>query len=241
MARRSPIFAVVTRSIGAVFSNFGTVMFFVVGMGLIATVADLALYEWLKPSPSIRSAQSTQTAMIQVFLGWWAAMLVMEIVFGPLVGAAAVFIGRSYTHGTRAGIHKTLNFALNRYRRMIKWHAAAWLSIHVGMIVVVPGILFMLQYAFVDPVLCLEDERWPLARSKKLTRGRRRRIFLVALLVLIPTQVMGFAELAAMERGGGLLLVVMSSIYLLNFIVLTAFYMFYEDRTTPSVQADKSS
>jgi hypothetical protein len=57
------------------------------------------------------------------------------------------------------------------------------LAIQIGSIVVVPGILFELFYAFVGPVAVLDDAvKRPLSRSTKLTRGRRGRLFRAGLL-----------------------------------------------------------
>ena len=49
----------------------------------------------------------------------------------------------------------------------------AQLCIQIGMVVVIPGVLFMMQYAFVDPVTCIEKNAGPLTRSRKLTRALR--------------------------------------------------------------------
>ncbi len=234
MARKSTIFNVLRRSFGAVFSNLGTVLAFTLFAGTVVGLADLVLYEWIQEQATHSSAQVQQSAFIKVMFAWWGVMLVFEVFLGPIMSAAAVFIGRNHSQGQKSGLYKTLNFGLNRYKRVFKWHAAAWLSIQVGMLVLVPGILFMLQYAFVDSIVCLENERWPLARSKKLTRGRRRRIFVVSLIVLIFSQAAGFAELDAINRGIPWLIGLMTVMYLLSFLVQVAFYMFYEDRTTPS-------
>ncbi len=105
------------------------------------------------------------------------------------------------------------------------------LTIQVGMIAIVPGILFLLQYAFVDSILCLEDEERPLNRSSRLTKGRRRGIFSLVFVWLIFTQILGFMELAALGEGTGTLIALMSGAYLLNIWVVMVFYTFYEDRT----------
>jgi hypothetical protein len=237
MAKKSTITGVMRRAIGAVLSNLSTVIPLVVLSGAIVGVADLLVYQWINADLTQSAAGAQQSAFIKVMFAWWAVMLVYEVFVGPILGAAAVYVGRSYSHGKKAGLYDTFNFAINRYSRVFKWHAAAWLSIHVGMLVLVPGILFMLQYAFVDSVACLEKEKWPLSRSKKLTRGRRRRIFMVSLIILIFSQAAGLAELDAIQRGLPWLIGLMSLMYLLSFAVQVAFYMFYEDRTTPTVSA----
>lgn len=236
MAKKSSIFNVLRRSFGAVLGNLGTVLAFTLFAGTVVGLADLVIYEWIQKG--IRgSAQAQQSAFVKVMFAWWGVMLVFEVFAGPLMSAAAVFVGRNHSQGHKSGLYKTLNFGLSRYKRVFKWHAAAWLSIQVGMLVLVPGILFMLQYAFVDSIVCLENERWPLKRSKKLTRGRRRRIFVVSLIILVFSQAAGFAELEAIDRGVPWLIGLMTLMYVLSFFVQVAFYMFYEDRTTPAQEA----
>jgi hypothetical protein len=237
MAKKSSVLNVMRRAAGAVLKNLPTVLPLVLFAGVLVGVADQLFYEWIQSDLARSSAQVQQSAFIKVMFGWWGIMLVFEVFFGPILGAAAVFVGRSHSQGSKVTLYKALNFAINRYGRLFKWHAAAWLSIHVGMLVLVPGILFMLQYAFVDAVATLENEPWPLGRSKKLTRGRRRRIFAVALILLVFSQVAGFAELDAIERGVPYLIGLISLMYLMSFLVQVAFYMFYEDRTTPTPAA----
>jgi hypothetical protein len=71
----------------------------------------------------------------------------------------------------------------------------ALVIVQLGLIVIVPGILFGLQYAFVDAIATLDQvEKDPLARSRKLTSGRRGtlfRTFAVFLVWWIPFQLAG--------------------------------------------------
>ncbi len=56
----------------------------------------------------------------------------------------------------------------------------AWTAIMIGMQVVIPGIHYALQYAFVGPVAVLEpDANRVLTRAAALSRDMRRRIFVV--------------------------------------------------------------
>lgn len=232
MAKRSTAFSVTRRSLGTLFGNLSTFLPMGLVMGFLLALLDMGVYALLVPETGATSAQMQQSAFIQLMFGWWGVMLALEILLGPIVVAMTVYVARTHSHGGTPSLYKAFNFALARYSRIFKWHAIAWLSIQVGMIVLVPGILFLLQYAFVDSILCLEDEKWPLARSTKLTRGRRRRIFAIVFVWLVVNQVVGFLELGFLEKGFLPLMGLMSAIYLLNIFVMIAFYLFYEDRTT---------
>ena len=57
----------------------------------------------------------------------------------------------------------------------------------------------MMQYAFVDAIACLENEKHVISRSVKLTRGRRKYIFFIILPWAIVTQVFGILTLGAAD------------------------------------------
>jgi hypothetical protein len=230
MAKHSTL-SVLTRATAALFSNLSIVLPLAVVMGAIIAGLDIVVGRLVAPNAFTGNMGTDQSELVGLFLGWWGVVLLVELLLGPLVVAISIYAARTHSHGGKATLSKAFNFALARYGRIFKWHAAAWLTIQLGMIVLVPGILFLLQYAFVDAILVLEDDDWPLARSAKLTRGRRGRIFAIILPWLVLTQVIGFAELWALSEGTLTLIALMASTYVLNIWVVMAFYVFYEDRT----------
>jgi hypothetical protein len=123
--------------------------------------------------------------MLAAMLSITAVYLMVVIFIGPLLAATAIYAAKKHWDGKSAGLYPAVNFALNRYKKMFLPHLGAQLSIQIGMQVIIPGILFLCMYAFVDAVACLEDEKWPLQRSKKLTRNRRKTILWVALPYLL--------------------------------------------------------
>ncbi len=230
--KKTSTLSVALRATKALLSNLGIVLPVAGVMGAALTILDLGVGQLLAPKAFSGQIGSDQSELVGLMLGWWGVVIVLEILLGPIVVAMAIYAARCHTHGQpKASLSKALNFALSRYKSIFKWHAAAWLTIQMGMIVLVPGILFLLQYAFVDSILVLEKEKWPLGRSAKLTRGRRGRIFALILPWLMLTQVVGFAELWALQQGVGTLFGLMASTYIVNIWVVMAFYIFYEDRT----------
>jgi hypothetical protein len=234
MAKKQSTLSVALRATGAMFSNLPVILPLAGVLGTIVAALDIAVMKIVAPAAMASPTGVNQNDIIALMFGWWGVILVVEIVLGPIVAAMAIYTARTHSHGGKASLYKAANFAMARYGRIVKWHAAAWMTIQVGMIVLVPGILFLLQYAFVDSILCLEDEKWPLERSSKLTKGRRGRIFALVFLWLVVNQVVGFAELAAIQMGFPTLVLLMSATYVVNIWVTMVFYQFYEDRTQPS-------
>lgn len=127
------------------------------------------------------SAANSQAALVKLILTQFGAYLGVTAVIGPLFSALAVYAVLS-TQGAAGSLYGGLNYALSRYGKMFLWYFVVQVSVQVGLqLIVLPGILFFQMYAFVVPVLCLEKEEWPLARSKRLTQGIRRTIFLLFL------------------------------------------------------------
>ncbi|MFH1464682.1 MAG: hypothetical protein ABIO70_09880 [Pseudomonadota bacterium] len=113
------------------------------------------------------------------------AMTVAEILVLPWTCVVGTFAAAAILHvymrdvtGKRAEIGDTISQALFHWRRLIVPFTLATLVIWVGSIVVIPGILYTLLYAFVVPVAILDPGvKHVLRRSTRLTRGRRGRIF----------------------------------------------------------------
>lgn len=172
-----------------------------------------------------------QAKLIPIVLKLSGSFLGIEVIFGPIFAAVAIFVARA-TPGS-SSLYGALNFALNRYGRMFVPHLSAQLSIGIGMAIVLPGILFFLQYAFVDAIASLEKEKWPLSRSKKLTKGRRRTLFLLVLPYVVIMQGWILVDLWALKMGLLPLVLAELVVRLYTFALAIACYELYVDRVTP--------
>ena len=253
MAKKSSAISVMRRATGAMLASPMTVLLMVLPLGMLSAWESLALLN------HFGDATQGDDKMAPLMLADAGINLGMEIFIGPIVAAMSIYLARAYSKDELASPYKALNFALNRYGRLLKWHAIAWLCIHFGLaLICVPGILFLGMYAFVDPIICLEKEDWPLARSKLLSRGRRRTIFLSALPWLVVSQIGAILEFfglvpkllvqsgvvpmngmlpdpKALETATQLGFVGIDSLtYLLLIWTYMCFTMAYEDRTTPA-------
>lgn len=232
MANQQSTLSVAIRATKALFSNLGVVVPIAAVMGALIASIDLVIFNHFQ-IPMTAGAAANQTGFIKVMLSWEAVRLLAEVFLGPIVVAMTIYTARTHTHGGKATLYKAFNFALARYSRIFKWHAITWLAINVGMSFCFVGILFLLQYAFVDAILCLEDEKWPLARSAKLTRGRRGRIFALAAPLILVQSVISIADLMVLgwEEPLFVLAGLKTVLFMANIWLFMAFYMFYEDRT----------
>jgi uncharacterized membrane protein len=132
------------------------------------------------------SMDTSQAALVKLVLYQMGALLAVSAIVGPLFGALAVFVGKRTSEDDPGTLYEGFNFSLARYARIFWWYLVVQLSVQIGLqLIVLPGILFFQMYAFVVPVLCMEREQWPLARSKRLTTGKRRTIFLLLLPWLV--------------------------------------------------------
>jgi len=116
----------------------------------------------------------------QIDLFLWAlgealVLMVWACIAFPLLAAASIYCWKQREEGLPlATIQTSWKFAKSRYRYMVGPHAKAYIAITLGMMVLIPGVVYGLWFAFVDPITATDDRsKRPLDRSRKLTRGRR--------------------------------------------------------------------
>jgi hypothetical protein len=221
---------ILSRALKTTFGNPTVVIPVLLVPAILLGISDTALFQALDID---QGGADANMEILKVALAWQGTSLLTEIFYGPIFVATAIYLGRAQGPATLYG---ALNFALNRYGRLFKWHAAAYVLINVGMIVILPGVLYTLNYAFVDSVCCIEDERWPLSRSTRLTRGRRQRIFLIFLPYFIYVQVAMVFYLKLVDNW-----LFVSALHTVTYAALFTFsvamYVLYEERTAPKSKA----
>ena len=172
---RTGLFAALGNAFQVVFQNLFTVLVLSLVAGGLGTafsdfMASLAV-KLVAPErgrPELLVSELTRTA---ADLGWGATV-------GALTAACTLYLWVQRERGQATSFYDALNFGLNRWGRMWKAHGRALLAVQLGMLVIVPGILFGLQYAFVDAIATLDaKEPNPGERSRKLTARRRGLIF----------------------------------------------------------------
>jgi hypothetical protein len=190
---RIGIAQVLRNAFGVLFANFGIALFIAVVLGGVGwavaeQVGSYALATW-PPSTPQQGMVISQVAQT-VWLTIWGCLA------GSWAAPASLYLWVQHEKKRPTSFYEAVNFGLNRFSRVLPAHSRALFIVQLGVIVIVPGILFGLQYAFVDAIATLDTaEKDPLARSRKLTAGRRGtlfRTFAVFLLWWLPVQAGGF-------------------------------------------------
>lgn len=228
--------SILTKTFGALFKSFGlfAVVLSIFGLFDAILFQGLIQYLGLDTSQELITAGGIniqQAELLKLILGMQGITLVGRIILlGPIFNSIAVYSGKAYMAQKATSIYGAINFALSRYKRLFVPNLLAQLSIQIGMLIIIPGVMSWMQFAFVDSVACLEEEKHVLTRSKRLTKGRRKSIFLVILPWIFFSQVFGILELYASTISFGA--VVISSILMecLLMLMMLAFFMLYDKR-----------
>ena len=203
--------------------------------GVIKSFMDLIGQDYNAFSPI-----TSQTVLIYGYVLSQPFYLLWGCLAYPVLDAVAIYGWRENGRGKLPSPAGAINFAIGRYRKMVGPHAKAFITITLGMIIIVPGVLFGLQYAFVDAITATDDKsKAPLQRSQKLTAGRRGRLALSWLpyaLWYIPYQIVFLQEAWAAPTmwaavGWGIL-----DLSLLA-VMEMAMYGFYEERIEDAKRA----
>ncbi len=236
MARRSSILTIIGRAFSASAKNFHITLAAAAMYGISLAVIDHIIFSMVGVS-----SPPAQQDLPKVLVSMLGAQFGVEIFLGPILAACAVYVGRTAAEGTSGSLYKAVNFALSRYTRVFVPHFVAWLSITLGMVIIVPGVLFLLQYAFVDAVACMEEEKSPLPRSKRLTKGRRKSLFLLALPWIALSQLLGFFQLWALSQSGLVMAAGDTVASMITFVMFVSFYLLYDERTRRKRSKTKAS
>lgn len=131
----------------------------------------------------------TATLLSYVALSFWGGIV------GAWAAPATIYLWVQEYNQRPASLSGAINFGIDRYKQVLGAHFKAYALIIMGQVILLPTIVFGLQYAFVDAIATLnKDEPRPLFRSGRLTLGRRGQIFRTFLLGTvwwIPWQLFG--------------------------------------------------
>ena len=180
---------------------------------------------------SSKELLSNQMVLIQTSFTLLGLMMFTKAILGPFVSILVVVYSRASAMNSSLSLGKAVNFALKRYSVVFVPYLLALLSIQIGMIIIIPGVMFMMQYAFVDSVASLENEPHVLSRSKKLTKPRRKSLVLLILPYVILGQCVQFAEFIY-SANPWKLLAINATFEGSLLLLLSSFYMMYHERVT---------
>jgi hypothetical protein len=181
------------------------------------------------PTDNILQMQIPPSQLIKLTFSFLGLAIGIKAFLGPIVGMLVVLFSRAHAKKSELTISSAINFIVKRYKNVFMPYLLAMLSIQVGMLIVIPGIMFMMQYAFVDSVATLEKEKHVLTRSKRLTKSRRKSLILLILPFVLLGQGMQFVDFIYSSNLPAL--IGFHSLYEGLFLIISAtFYMLYHER-----------
>ena len=192
----------------------------------------LAINE-IDPNQSILNGQDpeAQSKLIALALTHMGLMLVTKSIIGPALSIFVVIHARATVLKQKLPLAKAFQFLLKRYKTVFIPYLLAMLSVQIGSIILIPGIFFMMQFAFVDSVATLEQEKHVLSRSTRLTRTRRKTLVLLIVPYLLLGQGIQLAEFTYSSDLSALMLINMAYEGLL-ILLLSVFYSLYHERVS---------
>jgi hypothetical protein len=161
----------------------------------------------------------------------------IETVFGPIYTGGMIFALARRKSGEEVTYAKAIAAGFHNWGRMFGTRFVTGLIVILGLIaLIVPGIVVLLKYSLIDPVVVLEGTSGPYARQRSaaLTKGKRWQILcggLVYLLVVLPVSVGAGLALEAFEplntMGASVTLDCMLDI-LTSYIIILMFLFYWE-------------
>lgn len=126
------------------------------------------------------SSGSISTLLFQIlFLVLWAS-----IAF-PIAGGAATYAISERYLGNDVTIGEALRLALSRFLTLSVAQITATIRVMFGLLLIVPGILWMLSYSLIVPAILIEGQKATpsLRRSRDLVKGQRGKVFCVLFIL----------------------------------------------------------
>ncbi len=197
------IVATVQNALRVFFENLFIILFIsVITGGIGALIADGVtdvVFDYIQKNYAatdpIRQGQMMLVAAQVVAL---IAMTIWGGVVGSWAAPATIYLWVQEYNKKPKTLSGAINYGIDRFPDVIRPHFTAYAAVMLGQIIILPTIVFGLQYSFVDAIATLNrDELSPLRRSSQLTLGRRGQIFrtfCLGLLWWLPWQLYGTFE-----------------------------------------------
>ena len=145
--------------------------------------------------PQMFALSKSMTLMFTSSLATALADAVWMGLYGAVAASATIYLWVQRERQRSASLYDAVNYALSRWKRVVGPHFRSVLMVMIGSQVLVPGVLFGMQRAFVDAIATIDDrETDPAARSKRLTASRRGLVlqtFAVSALWWVPYAFVG--------------------------------------------------
>jgi hypothetical protein len=187
---------------------------------------------------NVQAPSGLSAVLFQIgFMILWAS-----IAF-PIAGGAATYAISERYLGNDVTIGEALRLALSRFWTLSVAQITATIRVMFGfLLLIVPGILWLLSYSLVVPAILVENQKATpsLRRSRDLVKGHRGKVFCVLFIInlLQGIPILGVSMISAMifnvESGGGAVLnsaiINLVSIFLTPLGIVATILLYYDMR-----------
>jgi hypothetical protein len=157
-----------------------------------------------------RASAQENLALVAVALPPLAWDLLYVSIFGATLAVIWVRLAAAIHQGERVSASEVVGEAFRRTVEISGPHGGRTQIVAIGMQVVLPGIFYALQYAFVDAIAVLEPKRRSLQWSGKVSWGMRTVIFQVLFVGFVVGQLVYLGIIYTFDGGEGLGLIVVN-------------------------------
>ncbi len=247
---RISILVAVRNALRVFFENLFIVLFIsLVTGGVGALIADGVtgvIYDYIQGHYA--ATDPIRQGQMMLVVAQLVALVAMTI-WGGLVGAwaapATIYLWVQEHNKKPTSLKGAINYGIDRWPDVVGPHFKAYAAVMLGQVIILPTIVFGLQYAFVDAIATLNrEEDRPLYRSGRLTLGRRGQIFrtfLLGMLWWLPWQLFGtfYAQDAGwyIMFGGG---VIDYAVLAFFDLVMVQYYLSLYQKDAPETAAPAS-
>jgi hypothetical protein len=181
----------------SVFGKFGLAVH-LLGENFVL-ISLIILTVWLPANIAIGFYEFNAPEDQQVFASFRLNSLIGGV-FGPISIGALIFVIGERMNGKRVGYAEAMGMGFRNWGRLFAANFFAGIFIVLGFLaLIVPGVILVIRYALLNPVVVYEHASTPRQRSAELTAGRRWKILAAGLLFFMLFFVFMFAMLFAVE------------------------------------------
>ena len=111
MAQVSGFLSTLGRALGATLRGAGVALPAVLAYAVLFGGLELQLFEAMGLDLGTARGGANQSDLIKWILTMAGLALGLEVLFGPIFAAVAVYVGRAYSQGSRFSLYEAMNFS----------------------------------------------------------------------------------------------------------------------------------
>lgn len=201
--RRFQIGRVISNAVDVVVRNF----LLCAGLSLLFVGLPQMLFRWLILAPMMLTGNRIAPGMMGAYFGYAGLLGLVNLALGVVLSAALVRAAIEHLSGRTPRIGECLMTALRLALPLIVMFILIGIAVTIGlMLLIVPGVILMLGWALVVPVMVQERRGIieSMSRSRELARGTKWSLFGLYLVVLVAAWMLQSMVMMAQMTSGPL-------------------------------------